>query len=117
MNIWLHNNAILFTSLGTKVDKSVDGPYGYCCFQISGQLCHHIVTLYPLKGDPASFAQIFIWGGQLAEEANLRAKQCHRDLNCRLLQGFLLFMYNHNPYAKLFRTARNVHELSALVSI
>jgi hypothetical protein len=57
-----YNNALSFTSQGTKIDHSVMGPMGVNAFCISGSMSHKILSVKPNNGFEAGFAQIFVVG-------------------------------------------------------
>jgi hypothetical protein len=112
----MYNNAISFTSLGAKVDYSVQGPMGVNIFKISGALSHRISSLEP-KDDSPGFAQIYVVGNNGIEEAEYRLTRAlgQRGDNVKkstMKRGTILMLVHLmgeiNPYAKRFRTALDV---------
>jgi hypothetical protein len=103
----MYNNAISFTSLGAKIDHSVQGPKGVNIIKISGSLSHRISSLEPTNAAPG-FSQIYVVGDNGLGEAKYR-------LNCalgrsqdevkksRMKQGTILMLVHLmgkiNPYA------------------
>jgi hypothetical protein len=112
----MYNNAISFTSLGAKVDYSVQGPMGLNIFKISGGLSHRISSLEP-NDDSPGFAQIYVVGNNGIEEAEYRlscalGRSRHSMKESTMKRGTILMlvrlMGEINPYAKRFRTALDV---------
>ncbi|KAK4280269.1 hypothetical protein QN277_011911 [Acacia crassicarpa] len=61
-NIHLYNNMFSFTSMGGRIDHSINskggGPYS---FVLSGQNHHLIGSLLPPQGNPPVYAQLYIY--------------------------------------------------------
>nr|GEV33413.1 hypothetical protein [Tanacetum cinerariifolium] len=61
-NIRTYNRMFAFTSMGGKVDDSVNrrgrGPYVFC---LHGQTYHNMGSLLPQEGAPSKFAQLYIY--------------------------------------------------------
>lgn len=61
-NIRTYNSMFAFTSMGGKVDESVNktgrAPY---VFRLHGQTYHKIGSLLPEQGSPPKFAQLYIY--------------------------------------------------------
>ena len=67
-HIRTYNNALAMTSIGRKVDESVNngeeavndgvGPY---VFKLHGQLSHRIGSLLPAEGESPVYAQLYIY--------------------------------------------------------
>lgn len=72
-NIRTYNSMFSFTSMGGKVDDSINkkgrGPY---VFRLHGQTYHKIGSLLPEKGVPPKFCQMYIYDTQ--NETENRAK-------------------------------------------
>lgn len=107
-NIRGYNNALSFTSLGANIDDSVAGQMGIYTFRVRGQMHHLIGSLLPQPNDLPAFAQIFMYGGGGEEETELRIQQCGNGLDPEILQQFIDFMYEKNPYAQAFMMAEQI---------
>lgn len=59
-NIRAYNSMFAFTSMGGKIDNSVNDGGGPPQFILSGQNYHRIGSLLPENGDKAKFAQLYI---------------------------------------------------------
>ncbi|XP_031127810.1 uncharacterized protein LOC116029903 [Ipomoea triloba] len=60
-NIRRYNNMFCFTSLGGRVDRSLNTGTAPPLFRISGQNYHYIGSLVPTEGSTAKFAQLYIY--------------------------------------------------------
>ncbi|EGF98840.1 uncharacterized protein MELLADRAFT_40611, partial [Melampsora larici-populina 98AG31] len=107
-NIRSYNNTLSFTSLGCKIDRSVDGPYGICCFKIFGQLVHNMGSILPRDNEAPAFAQIYLMGQDTDEEADHRVFMSQADIDPTIIKQFLDFFYVSNPYAIQFKMAYQV---------
>lgn len=68
-NIRAYNSMFSFTSMGGKVQKSINNGGGPPQFVLSGQNYHRIGSLIPSQGQTPKFAQLYIWDTQ-NENAN-----------------------------------------------
>jgi hypothetical protein len=59
-NIAQYNNALSFTSLGVKEDRSINNSGGPPVFHICGDLCHHAGALTLAAGKTPTYAQLYI---------------------------------------------------------
>ncbi|GKE91718.1 hypothetical protein Tco_1572813, partial [Tanacetum coccineum] len=93
-NIRAYNQMFSMTSLGTRVDESVNIGRGPYVFKISGQLYHWLGSLCPAEGDPPRFLQLYIYDTK-------------NEVDIALVQLFRTeLLDNHNALVQLFRTAR-----------
>lgn len=115
----MYNNALAFTSLSANVDHSVQGPFGINVFKISGALTHRISSIEPAPGSAAGFAQIYVVGDKGLGEAEYRAEKAKgkagdsgkaASMEPGLILKLLQYLNGHNPYAKVFRSAKDILE-------
>jgi hypothetical protein len=119
------NNAFAFASFGTSTKysemRNLPGR-GPSTFQVKGQLYHNIGGILPPMGKPPQFAQIYFHDSDQAAEVD-----CHLDfiygpksdstqIDCNsvlarnkdkdkeIITILQCLMYQHNPYAKEFKT-------------
>jgi hypothetical protein len=59
-NVRAYNMMFAFTSMGGKIDKSVNQGRGPYCFKLGGQNYHRIGSLLPDDGNSAKFQQLYI---------------------------------------------------------
>ncbi|EGG01143.1 uncharacterized protein MELLADRAFT_39320, partial [Melampsora larici-populina 98AG31] len=112
-----YNNSLSFASTGTKQDVSVAGKGGSWTYKIKGRLTHRIGSLLPAPGIPRKFAQIFMYGDQSDEEAHSRNKRAGGGLNTNVIKTFQQFLYRHNPFAKLYKSAEEVLDAGGVKTI
>ncbi|KAF1895908.1 hypothetical protein Lal_00033971 [Lupinus albus] len=60
-NIRLYNMMFAFTSLGAKIDRSINNGGGPPTIRIQRQPCHHIGSMLPMSRQFPKFAQIYIY--------------------------------------------------------
>jgi hypothetical protein len=60
-NIRQYNCLFAFTSMGAKIDRSMDDGRGPPVFKISGQVHHRIGSLLPQEGLPPKFIRLYIY--------------------------------------------------------
>jgi hypothetical protein len=125
-NIRRYNNALSFTSLGADIDNSVNGPYGINTFRIHGALHHNILGLLPDDGQKAGFSQVYVTGDggheEVIERATRRSNRTDtkvdsvdapvrpqiRPLNTTIIERFMKFFYEVNPFAHMFKYAGSI---------
>ena len=87
-NIRTYNSMFSFTSMGGKVDDSINrkgrGPY---VFRLHGQTYHKIGSLLPEEGKPPKFCQLYIYDTQNETE--------NREKALRYVVRFTLIMVTH----------------------
>ena len=66
-HICTYNNALAMTSIGCKIDNSVNNGeeavnngVGLYIFKLHGELSHKIGSLHPPDGEPSIYAQLYI---------------------------------------------------------
>lgn len=92
-----YNAALTFTSLGVKVDESVNDGRGPYCFRIHGELCHLIGSLLPAEGHEPQYAQLYIHDPQYALDVRMRRNDNLRHDTMALLQGILNGTHKYIP--------------------
>ncbi|KAF1865982.1 hypothetical protein Lal_00041680, partial [Lupinus albus] len=60
-NIRVYNMMFAFTSLGAKIDRSVNNSRGLPTIRIQGQSCHRIGSMLPMPRQFPKFAQLYIY--------------------------------------------------------
>lgn len=60
-NIRTYNNMFCFTSMGRRIDRTVNKGGGPPIFRINGQNCHYMGSLLPVEGKSPHFAQLYIY--------------------------------------------------------
>lgn len=60
-NIRNYNNMFAITSMGGRIDYSVNQGRGPYCFRMGGQNSHLIGSLLPKQSEPPKFCQLYIY--------------------------------------------------------
>jgi len=60
-NIRPYDTMFAFTSMGGRIDTSINRGRGPPIFRLQGQNVHKIGSLLPCDGDPAKFQQMYIY--------------------------------------------------------
>ena len=105
-NIRQYNTALAFTSLGVKIDETVNrgggGPPTFC---IHRELHHQLSSLLPQDGEHPVYAQLYIYDSREALE-----HQMHRNAGldvCTMQRLQALILQNHH-WATTFKNASKV---------
>ena len=108
-NIRLYNSLLQFTSIGAKVDHSINRRAGPFIFKISGQNYHRIGSLVPLAGKKPQFAQLYIYDTENELQNRKEALNCEdkTSIDDKLLQDLLDMLDDNNEVVKAFRMVRN----------
>ncbi|XP_074296908.1 uncharacterized protein LOC141627568 [Silene latifolia] len=108
-NIRTYNSMFSFTSMGGKIDHSINKGKGPYTFRMGGQNCHRIGTLVPTGDARPKFCQLYIYDTE--EEVQNRKNAISpgdpsrfNDELIRLLENMI---DSHNTIAKTFRKVRD----------
>jgi hypothetical protein len=96
------------TSMGARVNESINDGRGPYVFKISGQVWHRIGTLIPVGDRCPEYAQLYIYdtANEIANRINVVSSQNEPFCPNEAIVASLMQMFNiHNPIVKLFRTA------------
>lgn len=105
-----YNSIFAFTSMGAKIDYTVNlrpGPYVY---KISGQNYHKIGGLIPEDGEPPKFAQLYVHDTENEVQHRLRSLKggsITEDIDATIVQNLKDMLDQHNRLAQAFRMARD----------
>nr|GFA12666.1 helitron helicase-like domain-containing protein [Tanacetum cinerariifolium] len=105
-NIRAYNQMFSMTSLGARVDESINIGRGPYVFKISGQLYHWLGSLCPAEGDPPRFLQLYIYDTE--NKVDNRMSHFGGDnskLRRYIVEGLIELLDNHNALVQLFRNA------------
>jgi len=95
-----------FTSMGGRVDRSINRSKGPYVFRISGQNYHHIGSLLPEIGKSPQFAQLYIYDTDNEIENRIKSLM-HEEVETEIVQGISEMLDEHNVLVKSFRMARD----------
>ncbi|WVZ78244.1 LOW QUALITY PROTEIN: hypothetical protein U9M48_025987 [Paspalum notatum var. saurae] len=110
-NIRQYNCLFAFTSMGAKIDRSMNDGRGPPVFKISGQVHHRIGSLLPNHGTPPKFIQLYIYDTANEVRNRLHAlnpeERPREPLDPKIVEELAKMLDDHNPFAKQFRLARD----------
>ncbi|KAF9780646.1 hypothetical protein BJ322DRAFT_1011832, partial [Thelephora terrestris] len=107
-NIRQYNAALAFTSLGVKVDNTVNaGGGGPPTFRIHGELHHQLGSLLPRDGESPVYAQLYIYDSHIALEHRMNRNSGLDSHTMQRLQDLIL---EHHRWATTFKNAAKVFE-------
>ncbi|OBZ81151.1 hypothetical protein A0J61_10801, partial [Choanephora cucurbitarum] len=106
-NVRAYNNALSFTSLGVKLDASVQNRQnGAYAFRIHGSMYHRVGTsLTPENGQMPNFAQIYVY------DASNELQNRHsiaKHLSIETLEKLQNLMHQINPFVRDFKTMAQI---------
>ncbi|XP_074277057.1 uncharacterized protein LOC141600710 [Silene latifolia] len=108
-NIRGYNSMFSFTSMGGKIDHSINQGRGPYTFRMGGQNVHRIGTLVPPAESSPKFCQLYIYDTE--EEVYNRKTAISPNDPSRFNDGLIRLLKNmidqYNPLAKLFRMVRD----------
>ncbi|KAF8115382.1 hypothetical protein N665_0028s0044 [Sinapis alba] len=114
-NIRVINMVFSFTSLGGKVDRSIQKGIGPQMFQLQGENYHLMGSLKPQDGEP-KFGQLYIVDteNEILNRAAIvgrykksTEKARKEELRKKVLQMLMAMLDECNPYVHQFRSARD----------
>ncbi|KAL6569662.1 hypothetical protein OROMI_014176 [Orobanche minor] len=118
-NIRTLNSMFAFTSMGGTIDKEVNKGRGPYSFRMGGQNIHRIGPMMPKTGDAPQYAQLYIYDTQNEADNRLKALSGSgkSGLDQAIVEQIKNMMDEHNPYAKVYRMARDRLSLNNSVEI
>ncbi|XP_068342953.1 uncharacterized protein [Pyrus communis] len=109
-NIRSYNSMMALTSMGAKVDPSINKGRGPYVFKINGQVHHLMGSLLPPESDNPKFAQLYIYDTQ-NEVSNrigcLNRSEASEKLDQKVVSGLIKMLDECNEVVQLFRQARD----------
>ncbi|XP_019190755.1 PREDICTED: uncharacterized protein LOC109185227 [Ipomoea nil] len=119
-NIRRYNNMFCFTSLGGKVDRSLNTGSVPPVFKISGQNYHLIGSLVPTEGSIPKFAQLYIYDtdNEINNRINsVREDSNSRDINEEIVVELKNMLDQNNVLVNCFRMARTEIQSNPVVEV
>jgi hypothetical protein len=110
VGIRLYNSLFAFTSLGGKVDYSVNRGSAPYVFRLNGQNYHKIGSLLPVDGEKPKFAQLYIYDTDNEIGNRIGAMTSDDGKNVvdpDIVAGLLEMLDDCNQLVKIFRMARD----------
>lgn len=102
-NIRVHNSMFTLTSIGDRVDRSINHTELPNIFRISGKKYHHIGSLLHDYGNKPQFSQIYIYIYDTNNEIQNRINTLMNDeVQIDILRGIYIMQDEHNVLIKSF---------------
>ncbi|KAL3005600.1 hypothetical protein AAZX31_08G229500 [Glycine max] len=98
-NIRTYNMMFVFTSVGIKLDKSINETRGPPTIRIQGQPCHRIGILLPMPGKQSKFAQLYIFDTQNEVENRINMMSQHAAIQPHIVSALSQMLDDHNVHA------------------
>ncbi|XP_076908821.1 uncharacterized protein LOC143565856 [Bidens hawaiensis] len=114
-NIRRYNSMFAFTSMGGKVDSSINKGNASFIFRLSGENYHSIGSLLPTSGSKSKFSQLYIYDtdneiankqGALGQTKNVSTSSSE-ILDLEIIQDLKAMLDSHNQLVKSYRMARD----------
>ncbi|XP_070665149.1 uncharacterized protein [Malus domestica] len=109
-----------FTSMGAKVDHSMNNGSSPYIFKISGQICHLMGSLLPVDNESPKFAQLYVYDIYNEIQNQLRAFDCdgtNKKLDSKIVENLIKMFDESNELVKLFQTTRDKYETDGLTNL
>ncbi|XP_035845105.1 uncharacterized protein LOC110932942 [Helianthus annuus] len=114
-NIRRYNSMFSFTSMGGKVDSSINSGRAPYVFRISGQNFHTLGGLVPAPGKQPKFSQLYIYDtenevsnrNKLFSDSKNKSDLHLKQIDLHLIKFLKDFLDNNNQLVKSYRIARN----------
>ncbi len=111
-----YNSMFAITSMGAKINESINDGRAPYVFKISGQVCHRIGSLLPPQGHRPEYAQLYIFDTEheISNRINV-ASSPHVTFhaNEQIVASLIEMLNTNNPIVQLFRTAHERISLDA----
>ncbi|XP_042754069.1 uncharacterized protein LOC122195889 isoform X1 [Lactuca sativa] len=110
LNIRAYNSMFSMTSLGGKVDDTINNGAGPFFFKIAGQIHHWLGSLCPPPNKKPRFLQMYVYDTENEIDNRLRAftSENRTPLNRETVTLLLKTLDTSNELIKLFRIARDI---------
>ncbi|XP_057764030.1 uncharacterized protein LOC131008561 [Salvia miltiorrhiza] len=109
-NIRSYNNMFGFTSMGGKIDHSINQGNTPPIFRLHGQNYHLIGSLMPMEGCPPKFAQLYIYDTDNEVHnriLSVRDVGNFNELHTEIVRDLQAMLDEQNVLAKSFRMAKD----------
>lgn len=106
----------VITSMGAKINESINDGRAPYVFKISGQVCHRIGSLLPPQGHRPEYAQLYIFDTEHEISNRINVASSSRvtfHANEQIVASLIEMLNTNNPIVQLFRTAHERISLDA----
>ncbi|KAI3776977.1 hypothetical protein L1987_46770 [Smallanthus sonchifolius] len=119
-NIRRYNSMFSFTSMGGKVDSSINRGKAPYVFRLGGENYHTIGSLLPNDGSKPKFSQLYIYDTEnevlnrqaaLGQSNNL-STSTFETLDIQIIQDLKVMLDSHNQLVKSYRMVRDCFQIN-----
>lgn len=107
--IRLYNTMFAFTSMGGRVDNSINNGSSPYVYRLNGQNHHLFGSLIPNDGEDPKFCQLYIYDTENEVENRLKwvSVKDGKTVDADIVEGLLTMLDETNELTKYFRMARD----------
>ncbi|KAK9682575.1 hypothetical protein RND81_10G083000 [Saponaria officinalis] len=111
-----YNMIYAFTSMGGKVDNTVNQGSAPYCFRLGGQNHHNIGSFLPPDGKQPRFLQLYFYDTEMktTQRINSLSSTGKDELDPEIEEGLSKMLYEYNGLAKVCKMARERLDPSSL---
>ena len=105
-----YNAMFAMTSMGGKVDRTVNDGNGAYVFRLNGQNHHLIGSLLPVEGSKPKFAQLYIFDTENEVQHRIRSISSDKEndgIDPEIVNSLIHMLDENNALVKVFRMARD----------
>ncbi|XP_021974699.2 uncharacterized protein LOC110869784 [Helianthus annuus] len=110
-NIQRYNSMFAFTSMGGKVDQTVNTGNAPFCYRISGENYHSIGSLVPENGGKPKFCQLYIYDTEnelaIRSSDDASSSTSSDETDNKLIQQIKAMLDTNNVLVKIYRMVRD----------
>ncbi|XP_076960289.1 uncharacterized protein LOC143636628 [Bidens hawaiensis] len=118
-NIRRYNSMFSFTSMGGKIDRSINKGNAPFVFRLSGQNYHSIGSLLPDTGSKPKFAQLYIYDTDNENylESGSSSNSASNTLDLTIISELKQMLDSQNHLVKSYRMARDCIEQNPCIEL
>ncbi|XP_076952150.1 uncharacterized protein LOC143625788 [Bidens hawaiensis] len=106
-NIRRYNSMFSFTSMGGKIDSSINRGNAPYVFKLSGQNYHSFGSLLPTDGSKPKFSQLYIYTILTMSDTNKASTSTSQDIDFEIIQHLKNILDSNNVLVQAYRTVRD----------
>ncbi|XP_022030290.1 uncharacterized protein LOC110931193 [Helianthus annuus] len=124
-NIRRFNSMFTFTSMGRKIDSSINKGNAPYIFRLGGQNYHSMGSLLPENGEKPKFAQLYIYHTDnevsnrqtLFSQSRNRSTSTSETLDTEIIQYLKIMLDTNNQLVKTYRSVRDCLKVNPHVNL
>lgn len=105
--IRIYNSLFAFTSMGGKIDNSVNRGGALYTFKLGGQNYHLIGSICPVDGETPKYCQLYVYDTENEIENRMKAVPRSESSDENIIQGLIMMLDENNILVQSFRMTRD----------